>query len=180
MNKSNLRIQILLLVLTVLNSCENPKTNKVGQNEQYSLMVGDILFDSKLDSSVSSFQTCREYYSNQYYNYESNGLKYKGEKPQLVKEIMKNFIAPKDSSENGYLTVRFVVNCKGESGYYRVKQLDNNYLAKKFSDELVSSLSQSVSKLNGWQVKGSKSSPKDYHQYLTFRIVNSQIKSIVP
>lgn len=155
--------------------------NQGVNDEDFSEMhVGDIKFNSKLDPTPSSFKTCNEWYSYQYYNFESNGLKYKGEKPQLVKEINDAYQI-NGEGEDGFISIRFVVNCEGNSGYYRVSEMDNDYMPKSFSKNLSSSLLKAVQKLDGWQIKrNSRGKAVDYHQYLTFHIVNNEITSIVP
>lgn len=178
MNK--FRLLVVLSIGIALHSCESPKINTIQEESKYLNHVGDILYDSTLDVTPTGFMPCSKDYSYQYYNFESNGLQYKGEKPQLVKEIKANYEVPLDSSENGYITIRFVVNCKGQSGYYRVKQFDNNYIEKSFSKELLNNLTLSVMNLKNWNIKKYRERPMDYHQYLTFKLENSQIKSIVP
>ena len=179
-NMKKLSFLFILSLIVALHSCDTTKTGHVEEKSKYLNHVGDILYDSLLDASPTGFMPCNENYSYQYYNFESNGPQYKGERPKLVEEVISNYKVPKDSSENGYITIRFVVNCKGKSGYYRAKQLDEDYLKKSFSKELLTNLTRSVMSLNGWEIKQYKNRPMDYHQYLTFRLVNSQIISIVP
>ncbi|MBL4710540.1 MAG: hypothetical protein JKY48_19095 [Flavobacteriales bacterium] len=171
------------LICLLFFSCSNPpsKEENTKEEKEYRRTVGDIVFDPTIDSSPTGFSPCNANYSYQYYKFESNGIKYKGEKPQLVKEILDAYSPPEENLQSGYITIRFVVNCKVKSGYFRMKQIDTDYKPKEFSSAVGDQLKKIISNLRGWETKSSsKGRVYDYHQYLTFKIVDNQIKSIVP
>ncbi|HEY5825628.1 MAG TPA: hypothetical protein VIT44_14740, partial [Cyclobacteriaceae bacterium] len=83
--------------------------------------VGDIAFDAKLDDP--EFRICAEHSVYlQYYNF-GKGVQYKGEKP-AIEEHFKEVYSNKMPSETGYITIRFVVNCAGKTGRFRVQEMN--------------------------------------------------------
>jgi hypothetical protein len=164
---------IFLLSFFVLCAC--------GQNNYQSELtrhVGDIPLNPELDTAY--FSPCHEDLILQYY-YFGKGIQYEGEKAALVAFVRNEFSANSIDKDNGYVTVRFIVNCKGESGRFRVIELDNNYDITTHSEVIVNQITDIVRRLDGWKagtLDGSKA--YDYYQYLTFKISNGQITDIMP
>lgn len=138
--------------------------------------VGDILFDPKIDTT--SFQPCNENLIFQYYNFY-NAIQYDGEKAKILREFKSKFetTAKEDS---GYVTIRFIVNCDGQTGWFRITTMDQDYKPKSLSNKLTHQLLQLTKELDGW-IPGEFNGEKfDYYQSLTFKIFNGQIENIMP
>jgi hypothetical protein len=94
--------------------------------------VGDIAFDPAQDDPA--FELCNERSVKQYYvrgSYDTPAG-YRGEKKALVAEFTARYRFPVVEEENGYLTIRFVVNCRGKTGRFRVQEMDFDYQPKSF------------------------------------------------
>lgn len=138
--------------------------------------VGDIPFDPALDTL--GFEPCHEDMTFEYYSF-SDGILYDGEKAQLIREFQNSFI-PGSASQNGYITVRFMVNCEGKSGRFRVIELDQDYNKKEFDHSLVNQIVGTTQSLDGWKPGEYESKTYDYYQYLTFKISEGHIVNIMP
>jgi len=73
-----------------------------------------------------------------------------------------------------------MVNCEGKTGRFRAEELDNNYEPKKFSSDLVNTLLSKTKSLNKWIPATYDDRKYDYYKYLTFKIVDNQIETILP
>lgn len=170
------RILLFLCLLFAFNACQRRSIDTNTPNS-YLRHVGDTTFDPKLDDP--NFKLCNEHKAQQYYNFDK-GLMYKGEKPALLAHFNKGFKPPKKSTETGFVTIRFIVNCEGKTGWFRVLGIDNAYQPKKFSAALVDQLLLLTKQLNGWLVGDYNGKVYDYYQYLTFKIQNGQLVEILP
>ena len=151
--------------------------NAQSEEQNYPKNVGDIQFNSKIDDP--NFKTCIPDFSFQYYNF-SKGFQYKGEKYELLKLWKESNKLNFQSSKKGYITVRFLVNCEGQTGLFRVQQMDEDYNETIFEENIVSIILKFVKSLDGWIVQSYKGQTVDYYQYLTFKIENGIVKEILP
>ena len=166
---------IALILVLGIYSCYNSNTS---QNKHEHLRhVGDIPFDSQLDDP--NFKPCHEDLATVYYARFSNSNLYKGEKPEITKVFM-NMIFLKIEGSSGYITIRFLVNCEGKTGRFRVEQLDFDYKEKKFNSAIGDSILSRTKSLDGWIPAISGERAYDYYKYLTFKIIDNQITDILP
>lgn len=161
------------ILLLVINSCKKVTKNTV----EYPLHVGDITFDPSLDDP--DFKICNSEVVLQYYDF-GKGVQYKGEKPTINEAFKNEFEGMEMNDETGFLTIRFIVNCEGKTGCFRVQGMDKEYREKKFNSELVNKLLLITRNLDGWIIKGDETNKFDYYQYLTFKLVNGQLIEIMP
>lgn len=164
----------ILSVLPLLISCQTEKINS-----KYPTHVGNVEFDEKIDDR--NFKRCLpdDSYAYQYYSGASSGIQYKGEKIAIIRKLKKeNIHSSKDI--NGYITVRFLINCEGKSGIFRMQQMDEQYkekeLDQKFSTEILSFTKQLV----GWIPREIEGKKVDYYQYLTYKIEHGKVSEILP
>ncbi len=148
----------------------------VAKPSAYPAHVGDIAPDPALDDPA--FTVCRENYIPQYYSTNSS---FKGEKPAIEAYFREKFIKNKaHASESGYITIRFVVNCRGQTGRFRVQEIGLDYLPKKFPSALPNRLLDLTKQLDGWLPGQRNGFQLDCYQYLTFTITNGDISLIMP
>ncbi|WP_131329474.1 hypothetical protein [Chryseobacterium piperi] len=144
---------------------------------KYAAHVGDITFDEKLDNP--GFKKCLDKeFGIQYYN-DSQGFQYKGEKIS-IEESLKSAKIQGDEKSNGYITIRFLVNCRGETGLFRVQQMNLNYEKNLVDKDLETKLLDFTKSLKGWIPKNLEGIKVDYYQYLTFKIENGKVSEILP
>jgi len=166
------KICCLFLLLVVYSSCQKSKAQK----SVYPNHVGDIAFDEKTDDP--NFKICLNGRIPQYYEF-GKSLQYRGEKPAIDKhfEILK---LNETTVESGYITIRFIVNCEGKTGRYRIEEMNNDYQPMSFDKKLVEKILTLTKELSGWIVGGNPEQPVDYYQYLTFKIEGGKLIEMMP
>jgi len=173
-NRYNIAIALVFTAIAFY-SCSINKP--VHMDDEYERWVGDIEPDSLLDSP--DFRPC---FGNdsiyQYFNF-SKGLKYKGEKSALIKFIKDRYV-PVNSKKTGYVRIRFIVNCEGKTGRFRVFESDENGKMAVMDEKVVSQLLNITEQLDGWGHQPNLKNARDYYQYLIFKIVKGKIHEILP
>jgi hypothetical protein len=153
--------------LVILLSCKK-------ESKKYSHDIGYI--DPATALGDKEFKTCSDRIY-EYYNFEPYaGYKY-------GKRALRDSIAKKYSAignESGYLTFRFVVNCKGSAGRYQIIENDLDLKPKKFNKELVSHLFSITQQFKEWQPAIWENESRDYNIYLTYKLRDSKIIEILP
>ena len=81
---------------------------------------------------------------------------------------------------NGFLTVRFIMNCKGEKDRFRVLAINERYKPKEFPDNISNKILEAVKKMPDWELGEYKGKIYDSYNMVTFKIVDGQIVDIVP
>ncbi|MEO1262387.1 MAG: hypothetical protein AAFZ15_26510 [Bacteroidota bacterium] len=164
----------IIFTLLVFISCEK---NKQENKSRYLRHVGDIEHDSNIDDE--DFIVCNESTATQYFAFGEH-LPYEGEKYEIEKIFFEKYKTPENSTENGLVRIRFVVNCKGEAGRFRLMAMNDDYQEKKFDNKITGQLMALTKGLDGWRVMVSKSDPRDYYVYLIFKIRNGELVDIMP
>lgn len=142
--------------------------------------VGDIAFDPAQDDPA--FELCNERSVKQYYvrgSYDTPAG-YRGEKKALVAEFAERYRFPVVEEENGYLTIRFVVNCRGKTGRFRIQEMDFAYQPRSFAPAIRDQLLSIIRELDDWIPVARDEKKYDFYQYLTFRIEKGQLIRIMP
>lgn len=141
----------------------------------YLAHVGDIPFDPSKDDPA--FLVCDTQYVLQYYSTTSW---YKDHKKEVAQFLTSRFAVSDTLHQTGYITIRFVINCKGETGRFRMYELDSSYQAFHFSEKISGQLLQLVKQIKGWQPAKYDNDAFDSYQHIIFRISNGKIISISP
>lgn len=134
-------ILVLLIFLIVFGCNSNLGTDNYR-------MVGDILHDPKIDNE--NFSLCNgDARVIQYYALGENT--YGGEKLE-IRETFENYYRPEEAKkESGLIRIRFIVNCKGETGRFRVLGMDEDYQEKTFDSSVTDQLLKITKSLNNWK-----------------------------
>lgn len=173
MKKSFLAI---ILLFSIFWSCQIEK--KVSGKQEYLRWVGDIEQNDQIDKL--DFKVCNgDNKILQYFNL-GEGPVYSGEKSFILKTFKSNFKPITDKKESGLIRIRFVVNCEGKAGRFRVLQSDYDYQEKEFDEEIVSQLLNITKEIENWEVFKRNEVPIDYYMYLIFKITDGQLKEILP
>ncbi|MEL6988044.1 MAG: hypothetical protein AAGK97_09445 [Bacteroidota bacterium] len=157
-----------ILILFGYISCQTYTEDEL---EKYAHDVGEVQFDPDLDKA--DFKRCKKSETVQHYNLN---VTYKGEKPAILSHFAQKLNAGILPKENGYISIRFMVNCKGEMGLFRVTCMDFDMKTTKFDKPTVNTLLQLTKEMKGWPFFDQY----NYYQVLTFKIENSQITEILP
>ncbi|MGK6343233.1 hypothetical protein ACMGDK_13395 [Chryseobacterium sp. DT-3] len=163
----------LALFSFVLMSCQTEKGII-----KYPATVGDIEFDEKLDDPDFKKCTPEKLISLQYYQ-GTEGFAYKGEKQAIIEKLQKEKISS-ETKLTGYITVRFLVNCEGKTGLFRVQQMNADLKEIVPDKELAGKLLRFTKSLDGWMSKEIKGFKSGYYQYLTYKIENGKVSEVLP
>ncbi|HKK38289.1 MAG TPA: hypothetical protein VJ949_02605, partial [Cryomorphaceae bacterium] len=83
-------------------------------------------------------------------------------------------------NESGWVRIRFVVNCRGESGRFRMICSDEHYESREFDARITDQLMAITKSLDGWKPLPDSENPDEYYQYLVFKIENGDLIEILP
>lgn len=139
---------------------------------KFTQQVGDISFDGTVDSS--DFELCGDYRVLQYYQV---GTYFQGGKKAIKKKLLPNVNAD-GLPPNGLLTIRFVVNCNGETGYFRAHMIDSNLSRAEVSKQALKHFGTLITKLNGWVPGKIHDDPMDSYAQIIFKVENGTITDI--
>ena len=134
--------------------------------------VGDISFDGTVDSS--DFELCGDYGILQYYQVDTY---FQGGKKAIKKELLPN-VNTSGLPTNGLLTIRFVVNCQGKTGYFRAHMIDSNLSRVEVSKQALERFGTLIAELNGWMPGKIQDDPMDSYAQIVFKIENGTITDI--
>lgn len=151
-----------LFLLFTLNSC-----NWILQPD----MIGWIEFDPQLDTTA--FQLCNEEKARRgHIRYPT----YKEGKRDLKAYFMEkaNNLVEKQG-EDGHIVIRFLVNCKGETGRFRTEQLNLNYKVKAFSPHIAQQLLGHLEGISEWWLP----EKMDGYGFVTFKIKDGQLVDVI-
>lgn len=164
------------ILFLFLSACHSQKV--ISENNDYLRWVGDIAYSKEIDKT--DFLVCNgDDEIVQYFNI-SDGPMYFGEKSSLVQTFNEKFEPIIDSTQNGLIRLRFIVNCKGEAGRYRILQSDTNYQEFTFDNRITDQLAQITKEIVKWQILYKDQTPADYYFYLVFKIKNGALNEILP
>jgi len=130
--------------------------------------------------NIQNFEACNGGVKNQYY-YDEIGTSNSRNREEMLSYFLKHFQYPFDSNQNGYIRIRFMVNCKGKIGRFSLQEMDRDYKEKRFPPEITQQLFDLVYQLDGWiPMELWLDEPVDYYKHLGFKINNGQIEEILP
>jgi len=157
-------------------ACAQPALVRPALTDSLPKQVGDISYDPAIDDPA--FMICDSQRVFQYYN---TGSYYKDHKREIVRYFMRRFRpGPATVGQTGYLTIRFIINCTGQTGRFRLYQLDSSYQPFRFSDAIAGQLLTLGKQLKGWQPARYKDKVFDSYQYITFTMKRGRIVCITP
>lgn len=169
------KILFFVIFSTCFLGCSTKEHHK---KVEYLRWVGDSVFRSDIDSET--FSACHgDENIYQYFNL-SQGPEYLNEKPALEVSFKNAFKPVVGKNQNGMIRIRFVVNCEGHAGRFRLLQSDFNYQETIFDKAITMQLLEITKSIRDWQVFYKNEKPIDYYQYLIFKIEDGQIKEILP
>ena len=169
--------KLLVILLSIIIMAQSCRQQFVPKDSKYPSMVGDIEHDPTLDDP--NFTLCDEKNTKQYHNLNYD-MQYEGEKYAINKTFLAQYKPLKKSKDSGMVRIRFIVNCKGHSGRFRMISAGYDYKEKQIDKAITDQLMSITKGLTGWKKLSDKRGPKDYYQYLVFKITDGQIKEILP
>jgi len=80
----------------------------------------------------------------------------------------------------GILPLRFLVNCEGKTGLFRLQHMSQDLKDTVLDEELENKILKFTKSLDGWMPKEIKGLQVDYYQYLTYKIENGKVSEVLP
>lgn len=115
---------------------------------------------------------------NDYYNDKRSG--FIGGKGRLRALLKEKLDPTKIQGESGYLTFRFVVNCKGQAGWFVTEEAGLDYEKKQFSEQCRTHLYNIIKAEKEWNNLNIRGEDCDAYTYLTFKIKDGEIIELLP
>jgi hypothetical protein len=139
-----------------------------------------FLFPILSFAQQTSFRLCdsllTDKWKPQYYSFNT---KYPLSSEKLTEEVNRT-LTYQPKQMNGFVTIRFVVNCKGQTGNFEIYQIDNSYQQINFEEKYIEALLTFVKTLENWKIGTYESRKFDYYAYFTFKIEYGKVTEIVP
>lgn len=117
----------------------------------------------------TSFEPC----SSMIYQYYSTDVGYKTERYGIRKVISEPIHQLKFPNFSGNINVRFVINCKNEIGYFRIKAVDQDYKKVEISDDLQKKIVAIVQQLKDWNGKN-----EDSYYQIQIKLKDGKVEDI--
>lgn len=142
--------------------------------------VGYIDPRSVLDPD-SGFQLCGRHDDvADYYNGQDKRAQYVGGKKAIWELTNKHLDKSKLFKESGYLTLRFIVNCKGEAGWFTMEEADLDFQPKRFPAETIQHFFEILYQHPNWKPCIIREEARDAYTYITFKLKDGEIIEILP
>lgn len=142
-----------------------------------------ITIKRKKREDLKDFKVCNVHNIIQYYyNGITDGMigENKRNKTELLAYFKEYYQPPIDATQNGYIRIRFIVNCRGETGRFSIQEMDREYKEKQFPFEMTEQLFKLTTRLDGWlPKKWGRIASADYYIHIGFKIKNGQIDEII-
>jgi hypothetical protein len=158
----------------VLNVDDNSFSLKTFRNNDEKFEQFQISQENGKPENAHLFNRCMEGQPGEYYH---KNLTFSKGNEFLIRKIGEN--APQASGD-GFITVHFTINCKGEMGHLGLEQMNSEYQSTSFETALVQHIITEVMELKDWPEIKSGSLYKDIHSFLMFRIKNGKITDLCP
>lgn len=139
--------------------------------------VGHI---SKKWFSEDNFKPCFEEKVFPYYRSLRSPARFRPGKDSLKRYFKANYDNRGIINESGYITIRFLINCKGEIGRFEILEVGLDYSKKTFNKIIKNHLLTLTKSLKGWQPIEFSESFFDSFFHLTFKIENGTLVEILP
>jgi hypothetical protein len=171
---NTLRFSLVLLILMV--RLKTFSQNTVPQHLNVKEKIGWIPFDKKSDNS--NFKVCDEMNIEEYYQVNPSygeGMpsirKYFSAHQQLLEGLCE---------KDGYVIVRFVINCQGQTDRYRTKFMSLKYVDEiTVNAELQKKIIQLTRDMGNWTPGKYDGKTYDCYQHLKFIFKNSRLVDVL-
>lgn len=172
---NTLRYSFLLLILITIRLTTFSQ-NTVPQHLNVTEKIGWIPFDKSIDNP--NFKVCDELNIEEYYQVNPSygeGIpsirKYVSTHQKLLESLCE---------KDGYVIVRFVINCQGQTDRYRSKFMTLNYTNENaVNSELQKKIIQLIRNMGDWTPGKYDGKTYDCYQHLKILFKNSQLVDVL-
>lgn len=168
-------MKTLLLILLTSSSFGMAQSNTIPQNLNSKEKVGAIAFDASIDRA--DFTVCDEFNIEEYYQVNP---KY-GEGMRTIQNYFSPHLTELNGfiEQDGYVTIRFVINCQGETDRYRSVFVNPSFQNSEGNNTLQTKLTELVRLMGKWTPGNYEGKNYDAYQHIKFRIKNKKIVDIL-
>jgi len=166
-----MRILLPIICLVLLSSCDYYIINS------YENQVGYISNNNTLGDK--DFKVCLEEHLFPFY-YGRKPASFTFGKDSIRRYFDEQYSNQGVINESGYITIRFIINCKGEAGRYEILQIGKDYKKKIFNQALVDHLFTLTRNLKDWNPIELRDTKFDSFIHMTFKIENGELLEILP
>ena len=140
--------------------------------DQSTLRVGELRENDQMDNE---FKLCNDNYITEHYGMNTH---YIGGKKAIKNKIL-NELQILNFQESGLITYRFVVNCKGEIGRFRLKGTNTDLQRIEIDSHNVRKMEKALAGLRTWNpAKNKAGDTYDSYYILNFKVENHKIVDI--
>ena len=94
--------------------------------------------------------------------------------------ITTNYLSkPGYKSFNGYIVIRFLVNCEGKAGRYRAQSLNLDFSPLNAPSDLLDYSVELVEKWDNWTRTTGNDNKKEYSKFINLKIKNGEIQHVL-
>ena len=131
-------------------------------------------FDKSIDDS--SFEVC----DSTSITSGRNRLQYSDGRDRLTNDI-KTLYKFKENyrSYSGYIVIRFISNCKGQIGRYRLESLGNDLLPQEAPPGLIADLRNLSKSLTKWDKRGGPENNQEYSKFINLKFENGELQHVL-
>lgn len=168
-----MKVCTYILLICFLFNCKSAEED-TARIKSYSDNVGDIPFDSNTDNRSFMFCDSTKVISGR------STLTFSDNGNTVAEVCLKNFkFRSTYEPFSGYVIVRFIVNCKKETGRFRIQTLDKNFSLKECPIGLQNHLMSIVKELKSWENSGSRGKGFDRSKFVNFKITDGKIEKVL-
>ncbi|PCJ01438.1 MAG: hypothetical protein COB15_00510 [Flavobacteriales bacterium] len=136
-----------------------------------------ILCFISCNSESTDFELC----GGGLYPYYHPDLNYEGSFYAIKEHFKTNYRAVSIGNNSGIVKVRFHVNCKGETGNYKVETYSFDYELIEMNNQITDQLLGLTKNLKKWiPGKDEEGELINSHKFFAFKIVKGQLTEILP
>lgn len=173
---NSLRYSILLLILIIGLETFSQNSNTIPQHLNVKEKIGWIPFDKSIDKA--DFKVCDELNIEEYYQVNPSY----GEGISIIRKYISSHQKELEAlcEKDGYVIVRFVINCEGQTDRYRTKFMSLNYTDENtVNTELQKKIIQLIRNMGNWTPGKYDGKNYDCYQHLKFLFKNSQLVDVL-
>ena len=109
-----------------------------------------------------------------------NRLQYIGGTNKLRKDIRAKYVYRQAyETFTGYIVIRFLVNCEGQSGRYRAESLNLDFSPSNAPADLLDQVTELLKNLDNWTKSAVNDPKKEYSKFINLKITNGKIQYVL-
>ncbi|MEM8525490.1 MAG: hypothetical protein AAGG68_12690 [Bacteroidota bacterium] len=136
------------------------------------------------DFPSKDYKVCHHHINEYYYRATDNGRRvyYDGGLRAILAEAKSKYVVPKNAAgQTGWIRIRFVINCEGQLGRFRIQEIDSEAQLTQFNPEITTQLFKIVQELEGYHPRlEEENRTLDDYKHITFKLKDGEIIEILP